>query len=111
LLSKRNRAILPVGTLKVGPFIKEKPDVLRGTLALMVFKTLDVLGPQHLYGIARRIESTRWWRCAMSSFYRLCLPSPAVAAGRKQLQSETRDWEQTAAIIARFSKINAEDLQ
>jgi hypothetical protein len=34
-----------------------------------------------------------------------------VAAGRNQLQSETRDWEQTAAFIARFSKINGEDLQ
>jgi len=36
--------------------MKEKPDVLQGTLALIVLKTLDVLGPQHGYGIARRIE-------------------------------------------------------
>ena len=36
--------------------MKEKPDVLQGTLALMVLKTLDVLGQQHGYGIARRIE-------------------------------------------------------
>src|SRR6266446_4923303 len=36
--------------------MKEKTDVLQGTLALMVLKTLDVLGPQHGYGIARRIE-------------------------------------------------------
>ncbi len=36
--------------------MKEKPNVLQGTLALMVLKTLDVLGPQHGYGIARRIE-------------------------------------------------------
>jgi hypothetical protein len=56
LLSKRNHAIIPVGNLKVGPPMKEKPDVLQGTLALMVLKTLDVLGPQHGYGIARRIE-------------------------------------------------------
>src|SRR5271170_940038 len=56
LLSKRNHAIIPVGNLKVGPSMKEKPDVLQGTLALMVLKTLDVLGPQHGYGIARRIE-------------------------------------------------------
>ena len=34
----------------------EKKDVWQGTLALMVLKTLDVLGPQHGYGIARRIE-------------------------------------------------------
>ncbi|MGA2806773.1 MAG: helix-turn-helix transcriptional regulator [Terracidiphilus sp.] len=36
--------------------MKEKPDVLQGTLALMVLKTLDLFGPQHGYGIARRIE-------------------------------------------------------
>jgi hypothetical protein len=36
--------------------MKEKPDVLQGTLALMVLKTLDVLGPQHGWGIAHRIE-------------------------------------------------------
>ena len=36
--------------------MKEKPDVLQGTLALMVLKTLDVLGPRHGYGIARRME-------------------------------------------------------
>ena len=36
--------------------MKRKADVLQGTLALMVLKTLDVLGPQHGYGIARRIE-------------------------------------------------------
>lgn len=39
--------------------MKEKPDVLQGTLALMVFKTLYVLRPQHGYGIARRIEQIR----------------------------------------------------
>jgi PadR family transcriptional regulator PadR len=36
--------------------VKEKPDVLQGTLALMVLKTLELLGPQHGWGIARRIE-------------------------------------------------------
>ena len=36
--------------------MKQKADMLQGTLALMVLKTLDVLGPQHGYGIARRIE-------------------------------------------------------
>jgi hypothetical protein len=41
LLSKRNYAILPVENLKVCPSMKEKPDVLQGTLALMVLKTLD----------------------------------------------------------------------
>ena len=134
LLSKRNRAILPVGNLKVGPSMKEKPDVLQGTLALMVLKTLDVLGPQHGYGIARRIEqisgdilalnqgtlyplllklehegsiASQWGASEnnrRARFYRL------TAAGRKQLGAETRQWEQTAAIIACFFKIKAEDL-
>src|SRR6202451_3517466 len=54
--SKRSGAIIPVGNLKVNFVMQEKPDVLQGTLALMVLKTLDVLGPQHGWGIARRIE-------------------------------------------------------
>ena len=134
LLSKRNRAILPVGNLKVGPSMKEKPDVLQGTLALMVLKTLDVLGPQHGYGIARRIEQisgdilalnqgtlyplllklehegsiVSQWGASENNrrarFYRL------TVTGRKQLQTETHDWNQTAAIIARFFEVQAEDL-
>jgi PadR family transcriptional regulator, regulatory protein PadR len=134
LLSKMNHAILPVGNLEVGPSVKEKPDVLQGTLALMVLKTLDVLGPQHGYGIARRIEqisgdvlavnqgtlyplllklenegsiASQWGASEnnrRARFYRL------TATGRKQLQAETRDWNQTAAIIARFFEVKAEDL-
>jgi len=114
--------------------MKEKPDVLQGTLALMVLKTLDVLGPQHGWGIARRIEqisgdllavnqgtlyplllklehegaiASEWGASEnnrRARFYRL------TAAGRKQLQTETRDWERTAAIIARFFNVRAEDL-
>jgi PadR family transcriptional regulator, regulatory protein PadR len=114
--------------------MKEKPDVLQGTLALMVLKTLDVLGPQHGYGIARRIEqisgnllalnqgtlyplllklehegsiASQWGASdnnRRARFYRI------TAAGRKQLRTETSDWEQTAQIIARFFKVKAEDL-
>ena len=114
--------------------MKEKPDVLQGTLALMVLKTLDVLGSQHGWGIARRIEqisgdlldvnqgtlyplllklehegsiASEWGiseNNRRARFYRL------TAAGRKQLLAETRDWEQTAAIIARFFNAKAEDL-
>ncbi len=114
--------------------MKEKPDVLQGTLALMVLKTLDLLGPQHGYGIARRIEqisgelldvnqgtlyplllklenegsiASQWGASEnnrRARFYRL------TAAGRRQLQAETRDWEQTAAIIARFFQVKTEDL-
>ena len=114
--------------------MKEKPDVLQGTLALMVLKTLDVMGPQHGWGIARRIEqisgdllavnqgtlyplllklehegsiASQWGiseNNRRARFYRI------TAAGRKQLKTETSEWEQTAAIIARFFKIKAEDL-
>jgi transcriptional regulator len=114
--------------------MKEKPEVLQGTLALMVLKTLDVLGPQHGWGIARRIEqisgdllavnqgtlyplllklehegsiASEWGASEnnrRARFYRL------TVTGRKQLQTETRDWNQTAAIIARFFEVKAEDL-
>jgi PadR family transcriptional regulator, regulatory protein PadR len=114
--------------------VNEKPDVLQGTLALMVLKTLDVLGPLHGWGIARRIEqisgdllavnqgtlyplllklehegsiASQWGASEnnrRARFYRL------TATGRKQLQTETRDWNQTAAIIARFFEVKAEDL-
>ena len=114
--------------------MKEKPDVRQGTLALMVLKTLNVLGSQHGWGIARRIEqisgdllavnqgtlyplllklehegsiASEWGASEnkrRARFYRL------TKAGRKQLEAETRDWEQTTAIIARFFKVKAGDL-
>jgi PadR family transcriptional regulator PadR len=103
--------------------MKEKPDVLQGTLALMVLKTLDVLGPQHGYGNLAVNQGTLYplllklenegsiaseWGASENNrgarFYRL------TSAGRKQLQAETRDWKQTAAIIARFFEVKAEDL-
>jgi PadR family transcriptional regulator, regulatory protein PadR len=113
--------------------MKEKPDVLQGTLALMVLKTLDVLGRQHGYGIARRVEQISGDILALNqgTLYPLLLKLEhegsivsqwgasennrrarfysLTAAGRQQLQSETRDWKQTAAIIARFFEIKAED--
>src|SRR6185312_5221621 len=46
----------PVGNPNGARAVKDKTDVLQGTLALMVLKTLDVLGPLHGYGMARRIE-------------------------------------------------------
>jgi PadR family transcriptional regulator PadR len=114
--------------------VKEKPDVLLGTLALMVLKTLDVLGSQHGWGIARRIEqisgdllavnqgtlyplllklenegsiASEWGASEnnrRARFYRL------TGTGRRQLRTETSEWEQTAAIIARFFEVKAEDL-
>jgi PadR family transcriptional regulator len=101
-------------------------DVWQGTLALMVLKTLQTMGPLHGYGIARRIEqisgdalslnygtlypallkleqegsiSSEWGLSdnnRKAKFYRL------TRAGRKQLEREERDWEETTAILARF---------
>jgi PadR family transcriptional regulator PadR len=112
----------------------EKTDVLQGTLALMVLKTLELLGPLHGYGIARRIEQISGDLLAVNqgTLYPLLLKlehEGAIAsdwgasennrrarfyrltkAGRKQLHAETRDWEQTAAIIARFFSVKGEDL-
>ena len=112
----------------------EKSDVLQGTLALMVLKTLALLGPLHGYGIARRIEQISGDLLAVNqgTLYPLLLKlehEGAIAsdwgtsennrrarfyrltkAGHKQLQTETRDWEQMAAIIARFFDVKGEDL-
>ena len=104
----------------------DKRDVRQGTLALMVLKTLETLGPLHGYGIARRIEQTSGhkllvnygtlypallkleqegfiaaeWRQSENNrrakFYAL------TATGRKRLARETREWQQTADLIAAF---------
>jgi PadR family transcriptional regulator PadR len=133
LLSQRNDAILLLET-KMAVLVKQKTDVLQGTLALMVLKTLDVLGTLHGYGIARRIEQISGNLLAVNqgTLYPVLLKleqEGAIASdwgtsennrrarfyrltrdGRKQLQAETQDWEQTAAIIGRFFEAKAEDL-
>src|ERR1700730_3533335 len=133
LFSQRKCATLSVGN-QHGGAMKQKTDVLQGTLALMVLKTLDVLGPQHGYGIARRIEQISGDLLAVNqgTLYPLLLKLEhegsiasqwgasdnnrrarfysITAAGRKQLRTETSDWEQTAQIIARFFKVKAEEL-
>lgn len=103
-----------------------KKDVWQGTLALMVLKTLDSMGPQHGYGIARRIEqisenllavnqgtlypvlikleqegaiSSHWGTSdnnRRAKFYTL------TKSGRKQLDAESSHWRQTTQIIDRF---------
>jgi PadR family transcriptional regulator PadR len=114
--------------------MKQKTDVMQGTLALMILKTLDVLGPLHGYGIARRIEQISRDLLAVNqgTLYPVLLKleqEGAVASewsasennrgarfyrltkdGRKQLRAETRGWEQTAAIIGRFFEVKAQDL-
>ena len=104
----------------------DKLDVQQGTLALMILKTLEGLGPLHGYGVARRIEETSRnsvtlnygtlypalmkleqegfikaeWRQSENNrrakFYSL------TAAGRRQLARETQEWHQTADLIAAF---------
>lgn len=104
-------------------------DVWQGTLALMVLRTLDALGPQHGYGMARRIEQTSGdllsinqgtlypvllkleqegaiaseWGVSENNrrarFYRI------TRAGRKQLAAEEREWQRTLDIMARFSAL------
>jgi PadR family transcriptional regulator, regulatory protein PadR len=106
----------------------EKPDVLHGSLALMVLRTLETMGPQHGWGIARRIEQTSgdalelnqgtlypallrleqmgWiaskWGASENNrrakFYSI------TSAGRKQLAHEAQSWERVSAILARFLK-------
>jgi transcriptional regulator len=110
----------------------EKADVWQGTLALMVLKTLESLGPLHGYGIARRIEQTSGNKLVLNygtlypsllkleqegyvvsewglsdnnrraKFYRL------TAAGRRQVAEETREWEQATQILARFLEPEAQ---
>ena len=113
--------------------MKEKTDVLQGTLALMVLKTLDVLGPLHGYGIARRIEQISGDLLAVNqgTLYPVLLKleqEGAIASdwgasennrrarfyrltreGHKHLQAEQQDWEQTATIIGRFFQLKKGD--
>jgi transcriptional regulator len=113
---------------------KEKTDVRQGTLALMILRTLDVLGPLHGYGLARRIEQISGDILAVNqgTLYPVLLKleqEGAIASdwgasennrrarvyrltrvGRKQLAEETRHWEQSASIIERFLTAKAENL-
>src|SRR5688572_1136034 len=104
----------------------DKSDVWQGTLALMVLKTLETLGPLHGYGVARRIEQTSGNKLLVNygtlypallkleqegyitsewgvsdnnrkaKFYKL------TRAGRKQIEQEEREWAKTTAILAKF---------
>jgi len=110
----------------------EKKDVLQGTLALMILKTLEALGALHGYGIARRIEQTSGdllslnygtlypallkleqegfisseWGVSdnnrKAKYYKL------TRAGHRELERETREWHETAAILQRFLAANEE---
>ena len=112
---------------------EDKTDVLHGSLALMVLRTLDTLGSQHGWGIARRIEQmsggvlelnqgtlypallrleqmdwiTAKWGASENNrrakFYAI------TRAGRKQLAAESENWERMSGIIARFLKPSADN--
>ena len=114
--------------------MSEEPDVPQGTLAMMVLKPLDLLGAPHGYGIARRIERISGDLLAVNqgTLYPLLLKleyEGAIAsdwgvsqnnrrarfyrltrAVREQLQTETRYWEQMAAIISRFFDLKGQNL-
>lgn len=111
--------------------MSERADVWQGTLSLMVLKTLQSMGAQHGYGIARRIEQTSGDLLALNygtlypalvkleqegyiaaewgnsdnnrraKFYSL------TRAGHKRLTSETKSWQQTSEIMARFLALEA----
>jgi PadR family transcriptional regulator PadR len=130
---KGDRSIFLLETQRASE-VKQKTDVKQGTLALMVLGTLDVLGPLHGYGIARRIEQISGDMLTLNqgTLYPLLLKlehEGAIASewgtsennrrarfyeltreGRKVLQAERRDWEQTAAIMGRFFDVKVEDL-
>jgi len=106
-----------------------RSEILRGSLDLMVLKTLDTMGPLHGYGIARRIEQIsedalqinqgtiyaslvrlvqkRWisgaWGTSdnnrRAKFYSI------TNAGRKQLAAEARNWERVSGVIGRVLRI------
>jgi transcriptional regulator len=106
--------------------MSDKADVWQGTLAMMVLKTLETMGPLHGYGIARRIEQTSG--DLLSVNYGTLYPAllkleqegyiaserglsnnnrkakyyKLTRAGRKQLEKEAREWEQATTILARF---------
>jgi PadR family transcriptional regulator PadR len=110
----------------------EKLDVKQGTLALMILTTLEGLGPQHGYGIARRIEETSKHRLALNygtlypallkleqagyikaewsvsennrraKFYNL------TAAGRRQLARERKEWNDTTDLLSAFLSLRPE---
>ncbi len=112
---------------------KQKSEILQGTLDLMVLKTLDALGPLHGYGIARRIEQisrdvlqlnegtlytallrlqqqgwiTSAWGASENNrrakFYSI------TRAGRKQLASETDNWERISGVIARLLRLASQE--
>src|SRR5690349_219084 len=103
-----------------------KSEVLQGTLDLMVLRTLETMGPQHGFGLAKRIQQIsegvldlnqgtlypallrleqRGWiksKWGASEANRRAKFYELTPSGRKQIERESRDWERTVALMARF---------
>ena len=110
----------------------EKSEVLQGTLDLMILKTLHALGPQHGFGIARRIEQVsedvlrlnegtvytsllrlqqQGWIVAkwgVSENNRKARYYSITKTGLKQLATETENWERISSVIARVLRLQGE---
>jgi PadR family transcriptional regulator, regulatory protein PadR len=108
----------------------DKSDILQGTLDLMVLQTLDVMGPLHGYGIARRIEQIsdevlqlnqgtiyaallrlqqrRWISASwgVSDNNRKAKFYTITRSGRKQLATEAEEWQRIAAVIGRLLRLS-----
>jgi len=107
-----------------------RSSILQGTLDLMVLKTLDAMGPQHGYGLARRIEqisedallvnqgtiylclirlvqkrwiSSKW---GVSENNRKAKFYAITKAGRRQLLAETSNWERLSGVIGRMLRLS-----
>jgi len=110
----------------------EKSEVLQGTLDLMILKTLHALGPQHGFGVARRIEQVsedvltlnegtvytsllrlqqRGWIAAkwgISENNRKARYYSITSGGLNQLAVETENWERFSGVIARVLSLQVE---
>ena len=108
-----------------------KSEILQGTLDLMVLQTLDVMGPMHGYGIARRLEQLsenaivvnqgtiylclirlvqkKWIKATwgISENNRKAKFYSITKSGQKQLKTETEDWERVSGVIGRLLELTS----
>ena len=110
-----------------------KTDVLQGTLDLMALRTLETMGPQHGFGLAKRIQQIsggaldlnqgtlypallrleqRGWiqsRWGVSESNRKAKFYELTRAGRRQIARESEDWARTVALMERFLRAAGEE--
>jgi PadR family transcriptional regulator, regulatory protein PadR len=126
LAFNRSEARGPRREVRGARFDNPMPDILQGTLDLMVLKTLETLGSQHGYGIAQRLQQVsdellrlnqgtlypallrleqRGWitsKWGVSDNNRRARFYSLTRAGRRQLQREAHEWNQIASVMARL---------